>query len=85
MMKIHHIFVCSTRYDPNSQSKSCQYVNIHLQLLSGSLPINSSESKDVTLSEAAFLREFARLHKFEADLGKEIEIFYVNVATDQRK
>jgi len=47
--------------------------------------INSSESKDVTLSESAFLRKLARVEKLEVDLGKESEIFYVNVTTDLKK
>lgn len=47
--------------------------------------INSSESKDVTLSDSIFLRKLARVHKLEANLGKEIEIFYVNVTTDLKK
>ena len=44
--------------------------------------INSSESKDVTLSESKFLRKLSRVEKLEANLGKEVEIFYVNVTND---
>ena len=47
--------------------------------------INSSKSKDVTLSESAFLRKLARVDKLQVDLGKEIEFFYVNVTTDLKK
>ena len=47
--------------------------------------INSSESKDVTLSESTFLRKLARVDKLEVNLGKEMEIFYVNVTTDLKK
>lgn len=47
--------------------------------------INSSESKDVTLSESTFLKKLARVDKLEVDLGKEIEFFYVNVTTDLKK
>ncbi len=44
--------------------------------------INSSESKDVTLSESKFLKKLSRVEKLEANLGKEVEIFYVNVTND---
>ena len=47
--------------------------------------INSSKSKDVTLSEFTFLRKLSRVDKLEVNLGKEIEIFYVNVTTDLKK
>jgi transposase len=47
--------------------------------------INSSNSKDVTLSESIFLKKLARVEKLEVDLGKEIEVFYVNVTTDLKK
>ncbi len=44
--------------------------------------INSSVSKDVTLSESKFLKKLTRIEKLEANLGKETEIFYVNVTND---
>ena len=47
--------------------------------------INSTESKDVTLSESVFLKKLARVEKLEVDLGKEIELFYVNVTNDLKK
>jgi hypothetical protein len=47
--------------------------------------INSSPSKDVTLSDSQFLRKLARVEKLEVDIGKESEIFFVNVITDVRK
>lgn len=47
--------------------------------------INSSDSKDVTLSTAHFLRKLRRIEKLEMDLGKEYSIFYVNVMNDIRK
>ena len=47
--------------------------------------INSSQSKDVTLSATQFLRKLARVEKLEVDLGKEYEVFYVNVLDDLRK
>ena len=47
--------------------------------------INSSASKDVTLSASNFLRKLRRVEKIEVDLGKEYSIFYVNVMNDVRK
>ncbi len=47
--------------------------------------INASQSKDVTLSATQFLRKLARVEKLEVDLGKEYEVFYVNVLEDLRK
>lgn len=47
--------------------------------------INSSESKDVTLPESIFIRKLARVQKLEINLGKEIEVFYVNVTNDLKK
>ena len=47
--------------------------------------IHSSESKDVTLSGSQFLRKLARVEKLEVDLGKEVEIFSVNVTNDLKK
>lgn len=47
--------------------------------------INSSKSKDVTLPESVFLKKLARVEKLEVDLGKEIEVFFVNVTTDLKK
>lgn len=47
--------------------------------------INSSESSNVTLSMSVFLRKLSRVHKLEADLGKEIERFFVNMTTDISK
>jgi len=47
--------------------------------------IHSSESKDVTLSDSQFLRKLARVEKLEVDLGKEVEIFSVNVTNDLKK
>ena len=44
--------------------------------------IYSSESSNVTLSMAEFLRKLSRVHKLEADLGKEVEGFFVNITTD---
>ena len=47
--------------------------------------INISESKDVALTESIFLKKLARVEKLEVNLGKEIEVFYVNVTTDLKK
>jgi len=47
--------------------------------------INSSKSPNVSLSTSEFLRKLSRVHKIEADLGKEIELFYVNLTTDISK
>jgi transposase len=47
--------------------------------------INSSKSKDVTLSESLFIKKLARIEKLEVNLGKEIEVFYVKVTTDLKK
>lgn len=47
--------------------------------------INSSESSNVTLSTSEFLRKLSRVHKLEVDLGKEIELFFVNLTTDISK
>ena len=47
--------------------------------------VNSSESSNVTLSASEFLKKLSRVHKLEADLGKEIELFFVNLTTDISK
>lgn len=47
--------------------------------------INSSQSSNVTLSPSEFLKKLSRVHKLEADLGKEFEQFFVNVTTDISK
>lgn len=47
--------------------------------------INSSKSKDVTLSESVFIKKLGRVEKLEINLGKEIEVFYVNVTTDLKR
>ena len=47
--------------------------------------ISSSESSNVTLSASEFLKKLSRVHKIEADLGKEIEQFFVNLTTDISK
>ena len=47
--------------------------------------INSSSSKDVTLSASHFLRKLGRVEKLEVDFGKEFSTFYVNVMNDIRK
>ena len=47
--------------------------------------INSSKSKDVALTESIFLKKLARVEKLEVSLGKEIEVFYVNVTTDLKR
>ena len=47
--------------------------------------INSSDSRDVTLSATQFLRKLARVEKLEVDFGKEYEVFYVNVRNDLKK
>ncbi len=47
--------------------------------------INSSNSKDVTLSESVFLKKLAKVEKLEVILGKEIEVFFVNATTDLKK
>jgi transposase len=47
--------------------------------------INSSNSKDVKLPESIFLKKLARVEKLEVNLGKEIEVFFVNVTIDLKK
>lgn len=47
--------------------------------------INSAKSKDVSLPETIFLKKLARVEKLEVNLGKEIEVFFVNVTTDLKK
>ena len=47
--------------------------------------VNSSESSNVSLSASEFLKKLSRVHKLEADLGKEIELFFVNLTTDISK
>lgn len=47
--------------------------------------INSSNSKDVTLSASHFLRKLGRVEKLEVDFGKEYSTFYVNVMNDIKK
>lgn len=47
--------------------------------------INSSNSKDVTLSASHFLRKLGRVEKLEVDFGKEYFTFYVNVMNDIKK
>ena len=43
--------------------------------------INSSESSNVTLSTSEFLKKLSRVQVLEADLGKEIDRFYVNMTS----
>jgi transposase len=47
--------------------------------------VNSSDSRNVTLSATQFLRKLARVEKLEVDFGKEYEVFYVNVMNDLKK
>jgi transposase len=41
---------------------------------------DSSSSSKVTMSPSVFMKKCARIHRMEVVLGKEIEIFYVNVS-----
>ncbi|MEI6842636.1 MAG: IS1634 family transposase [Methanomicrobiales archaeon] len=43
--------------------------------------INSSDSSNVTLSTSEFLKKLSRVQVLEADLGKEIDRFYVNMTS----
>lgn len=41
---------------------------------------DSADSKKVTMSTSVFLKKSARIESIEVNLGKEVEIFYVNVS-----
>lgn len=46
--------------------------------------IDSSQSDKVTMSTSTFLKKCARIERIEVDLGKEVEVFHVNLSQDLR-